>query len=86
MSLPSGAGGGAQPQQPYIPTEAEQAEHLHNLMTRLQEFWLEQGAEVRPCRCAVAAAVSVKCSELVRSPAANSYREGRHETGAAVVD
>lgn len=41
MSHPPGPGG-----QPYVPTEAEQAEHLRNLASRLKEFWIEQLQEV----------------------------------------
>ena len=41
MSHPPGPGG-----QPYVPTEAEQAEHLRNLASRLEEFWVEQLQEV----------------------------------------
>ena len=33
-------------QQPYIPTDAEQAEHLQNLIRKLKEFWVEQLAEM----------------------------------------
>lgn len=42
MSHPPGPSG-----QPYVPTEAEQAEHLRNLKSRLKEFWVEQLQEVR---------------------------------------
>lgn len=41
MSHPPGPSG-----QPYVPTEAEQAEHLRNLKSRLKEFWVEQMQEV----------------------------------------
>lgn len=44
MSGASGAG--AAVQQPYIPTDAEQAEHLQNLIRKLKEFWVEQLAEM----------------------------------------
>lgn len=37
---------GAAVQQPYIPTDAEQAEHLQNLIRKLKEFWVEQLAEM----------------------------------------
>jgi hypothetical protein len=57
--MSSGAGGAVQ--QPYIPTDAEQAEHLQNLIRKLKEFWVEQLAEmetlslateqVRECGC-----------------------------------
>ncbi|GAB5032072.1 nuclear transcription factor partial [Nannochloropsis oceanica] len=42
--MSSGAGGAVQ--QPYIPTDAEQAEHLQNLIRKLKEFWVEQLAEM----------------------------------------
>jgi len=58
-AMSSGAGGAVQ--QPYIPTDAEQAEHLQNLIRKLKEFWVEQLAEmeslslateqVRVCGC-----------------------------------
>lgn len=41
--MSSGAGA---VQQPYIPTDAEQAEHLQNLIRKLKEFWVEQLAEM----------------------------------------
>lgn len=42
----SGTGAGTAVQQPYIPTDAEQAEHLQNLIRKLKEFWVEQLAEM----------------------------------------